>query len=207
MINKVREEVVTYNCNPQITSKNYKVLNDLMNKVQFSRSKLLFLTVLLMTTDAWAQTKSKVVPQQVMQDIYTQIRTPYKYGLIFAPSDNSEKADCPTVFRKGNQWYMSYLIFNGKGYETWLSKSDDLLNWKTQGRIMSFSSDTTDWDANQKAGYMALQDTKWGGSYQLAKYQNKYWMSYFGGNSKGYERGLLSISMAFTKKDPSIVHE
>ena len=177
-----------------------------MNKIQLLSSKLLLLIALLITTNLWAQNAKKEVPQEVMQEIYEQVKTPYKYGLIFAPGNNDQKADCPTVFRKGNQWYMSYLIFNGRGYETWLSKSDDLLNWKTQGRIMSFS-DTTDWDANQKAGYMALQDTKWGGSYELEKYQNKHWMSYFGGNSKGYEKGLLSISMAFTEKDPTTVHE
>jgi predicted GH43/DUF377 family glycosyl hydrolase len=162
-------------------------------KMQLLNSKLLLLLALLITTGAWAQSAKKEVPQKVMQEIYEQIKTPYKYGLIFVPGDNDQKADCPTVFRKGNQWYMTYLIFNGRGYETWLSKSPDLLNWKTQGRIMSFS-DTTDWDANQKAGYLALEDTKWGGSYKLSKYQDKYWMSYFGGNSKGYE-------------DPTTVHE
>jgi len=32
-------------------------------------------------------------------------------------------------------------------------------------------------------------------------------MSYIGGNTKGYEAGLLSIGVAFTDKDPSSVHE
>jgi predicted GH43/DUF377 family glycosyl hydrolase len=179
----------------------------MMIEVKRIRARILLAVTLLLTTGAWAQTNKGEVPLQVMQRIYEQIKTPHKYGLVFAPEENSQKADCPTVFRKGNQWYMSYLIFNGKGYETWLSKSDDLLNWKTQGRILSSSSDTADWDANQKAGYMALQDTKWGGSYKLAKYKDKYWMSYFGGKGTGYEKGLLSISMAYTEKDPGTVHE
>jgi hypothetical protein len=46
-----------------------------------------------------------------------------------------------------------------------------------------------------------------GGDYKLQKYDGKYWMSYFGGNQKGYEAGLLSIGMAYTKKDPATVHE
>lgn len=92
---------------------------------------------------------------------------------------------------------MSYIVFDGKGYETWLAKSNDLLNWKTLGKIMSFTEDT--WDANQKAGYIALQDYRWGGSYEVEKYSGKYWMSYLGGSSKGYEAGVLGIGIANTE--------
>jgi predicted GH43/DUF377 family glycosyl hydrolase len=161
---------------------------------------------LLLSVKVNAQTGPKAMPEKVMQDIYQQVKTPYKYGLVMVPDSNLKKVDCPSVFRKGNNWYMTYLIFNGRGYETWLADSKDLLHWKTRGRIMSFS-DTTQWDNNQKAGYVALQDYKWGGSYQLQKYQDKYWMSYFGGQSRGYEKGLLSISIANTDKDPATAHE
>lgn len=177
---------------------------------QFLHSKIKYFTVALValiTGSASAQTSKKDVFEKVMNQIYEQIKTPYKYGMVIAPEDNANKADCPTVFRKNGKWFMSYIIFNGRGYETWLAESDDLLNWRTQGRILSFSSDSTDWDNSQKAGYVGLQDTKWGGSYELAKYNGKYWMSYFGGSSTGYEKGLLSISMAFTDKDPSAAHE
>ncbi|WP_158827499.1 glycosylase [Mucilaginibacter lacusdianchii] len=167
---------------------------------------LLLLMNVLIVAAAQAQTNRTQVPDKVMQEVYEKVKTPHKYGLVIAPTDNSQKADCPSVFRKGNQWCMTYIIFNGRGYETWLANSKDLLHWTTKGRILSFS-DTTDWDSDQKAGYIALQDTKWGGSYQLNQFQNKYWMSYFGGHDKGYEKGLLSISMAYTDKDPSTVHE
>ncbi|MEO6733726.1 MAG: glycosylase [Ferruginibacter sp.] len=147
------------------------------------------------------------IPPEQMTAIYNEVKTPHKYGLVLVPQDDSKKMDCPTVFRKGKMWYMTYLVFGGRGYETWLAKSSDLLNWKTMGRLMSFSKDTTLWDANQKAGYNALTNTQWGGNYELQKYDGKYWMSYFGGNQKGYEAGLLSIGMAYTKGDPASVHE
>jgi len=149
---------------------------------------------------------SKEITGEVMKEIHEEIKTPYKYGLVKVPPSNDLKMDCPSVFRNGDKWYMVYLIFGGRGYETWLAKSDDLLNWEDMGRIMSFS-DTDDWDVNQKAGYIALQDYEWGGSYELEKYDGKYWMSYFGGDSRGYEAGLLSIGMAYTEKDPTEVHE
>lgn len=141
------------------------------------------------------------VPDSVMQHIYREVKTPYKYGLVLAPDDDSKKIDCPTVFRKGDKWYMTYLVFDGRGYETWLAESHDLLRWTPRGRLLSFS-DTTQWDAHQKAGYPALQDYTWGGSYALQPYKGKYWMSYFGGAEKGYEAGVLSLGMAYTRKAP-----
>jgi predicted GH43/DUF377 family glycosyl hydrolase len=168
--------------------------------------RLLGLSCLLIAVNVCAQSPIKPVPEKVMQDIYEQVKTPYKYGMVMVPDSNSKKIDCPSVFHKGNNWYMTYLVFNGRGYETWLADSKDLLHWKTGGRILSFS-DTTNWDNNQKAGYIALQDNKWGGSYQLQRYQGKYWLSYFGGQSRGYEKELLSIGIANTDQDPTVVHE
>jgi len=167
----------------------------------------LLIAAVLVSCSSIAQEKKNIVPPDKMQDIYTEVKTPYKYGLVLVPGDNSQKFDCPTVFRKGKMWYMSFIVFSGRGYETWLAKSHDLLHWQKVGRILSFSKDTTVWDANQKAGYIALGDYEWGGSYQLNKYDGKYWMSYIGGNMPGYEAGLLSLGMAYTTGNPSVVHE
>lgn len=168
-----------------------------------------YLIALLISTffyfSSYAQEKSAVSKSR-MQEIYEEVKTPYKYGLIKVPDDNSKKMDCPSVFRKGRNWYMTYVLFDGRGYETWLSKSKDLLHWETLGRVMSFG-DSAKWDGSQRAGYIALQDNKWGGSYKLNKYKGKYWMSYFGGAESGYEAGDLSIGMAYTAADPSIPHE
>lgn len=153
-----------------------------------------------------AQEAGRKVPDNIMQQVHEEVKTPYKYGLVMIPPNDSKKLDCPTIFKKGKNWFMTYIIFDGRGYETWLAKSKDLLNWTNMGRIMSFT-DTTTWDSNQKAGYNALQDLKWGGNYKLQRFNDKYWMSYFGGNTRGYEAGLLSLGMAFTDKDPSRVHE
>ncbi|MEO8405653.1 MAG: glycosylase, partial [Chitinophagaceae bacterium] len=124
------------------------------------------------------------------------------------PTDDSKKIDCPSVFRKGNNWYMTYIQFDGRGYETWLATSKDLLHWKTTGRILSFSDSTKPgWDKNQKAGYIALQDPQWGGGYTLQKFRQQYWLSYFGGNDPGYEAGPLAIGIASTTIDPATPHE
>ncbi|MEQ8239502.1 MAG: glycosylase [Cyclobacteriaceae bacterium] len=175
-----------------------------MKYLHISASSLLLVIVLLAFSCKEKQLPKKV-SQDVMEKIYEQIKTPYKYGLVLAPEDQSKKIDCPTVFQKDGKWFMTYFIFDGRGYETWLAESDNLLDWSIKGRVMAFS-DSTDWDANQKAGYPSLQDPKFGGSYALNKFDGKYWMPYFGGSSTGYESGLLAIGMAHTNQDPSTAH-
>ena len=133
----------------------------------------------------------KTVSHEKMTAIFEQIQTPYKYGLVLAPSTNNYKMDCPTVFRKEGKWYMTYLVYDGKtgrdgrGYETWLAESDNLLDWEVKGRILSFRDGF--WDANQRGGFPALPDMAFGGSYELLPYKKKYWMNYIGGENTGYE--------------------
>lgn len=152
---------------------------------------------------------SQQVPAAMMQSIFEEVKTPYKYGLVIVPGDNTKKIDCPSIFRKGGKWYMTYIVFDGRGYETWLAKSKDLLRWKKVGRVLSFAGtdSISNWDYNQKAGYISLQDPEWGGSYTLERFQNKYWLSYFGGKERGYEAGALSIGVAFTSRNPAKPHE
>ena len=163
------------------------------------------LVTILLTVAAW-ELFAQEVPASRMQQVYEEVKTPYKYGLVMVPADASKKIDCPTVFRWKRKWYMTYIQFDGRGYETWLAESRDLLHWKTKGRLLSFS-DTTDWASNQKAGYIALEDPTWGGGYKPASFNGKYWMSFFGGTERGYEMGPLAIGIAFTKKRPSKIKE
>src|SRR5690606_35487515 len=153
-----------------------------------------------------SRTQPVQVPPAAMEEIYQEIKTPHKYGLVKVPVDDSEKMDCPSIFRAGEKWYMTYLVFDGRGYETLLAESTDLLHWNDLGKLLSFS-DSNQWDGNQKAGYIALQDHTWGGSYALNRFDNKYWMSYFGGSSRGYEQGDLSIGIAYTSHNPATAHE
>ena len=159
------------------------------------------------------------IPASVMQAIYDEVRTPYKYGLVVAPTDNYHKFDCPTVWREGDKWLMTYVCYDGKdgtdgrGYETWLAESDDLLHWTTLGRVLSLPPTPSHgggaWDANQRGGFPALIDWTWGGSYEQRTYKGRRWMTYIGGHGTGYEavREPLNIGLAWTKKDAATAHE
>ena len=150
-----------------------------------------------------------------MSKIYDEVRTPYKYGLVIAPTDNYHKIDCPTVFREGDKWYMTYVCYNGKdgtdgrGYETWLSESDDLLHWQTLGRILAFpEAGASLWDQNQRGGFPALIDYDWDGTYEMQAYKGRHYMTYIGGPGTGYEavNAPLSIGIASTTQDITKAH-
>lgn len=158
-------------------------------------------------------TKAQNISKEKMQEIYDAVKTPYKYGMVVAPTDNYHKIDCPTIYRENGKWYMTYVIYNGKdgldgrGYETWLAESDDLLKWNTRGRILSFRNKS--WDCNQRGGFPALIDWTWGGSYEMEKYKGLHWMTYIGGKGTGYEavRAPLNIGLAWTKDNIAKAHE
>ena len=134
------------------------------------------------------------ITSEEMERIYEEIKTPFKYGIVFQHPDSTKMVDSPTIFRENNRWYMTYIVFDGQGYETWLAESSDLLHWESKGRILSLTENT--WDANQKAGYPALVNTEWGGDYSVERFQGNYWMTYLGGSATGYEAGTLKVGLA-----------
>ncbi len=138
-----------------------------------------------------------VVSEAEMNRIYDEIKTPYKYGIVFKHPDSTKMIDSPTIFRNNGKWLMTYIVFDGRGYETWLAESENLLEWQSKGKLLPFTENT--WDANQKAGYMALVDIEWGGRYEVGQFDGKYWMSYLGGASEGYEKGMLGVGMAWSE--------
>jgi len=76
-----------------------------------------------------------------MDDV-NRIRTPRKYGqLLIAPSYkkgtfDSHAVDCPFPFFHDGTFWMTYVGWDGTGYQTGLASSADLLNWKKEGILL-----------------------------------------------------------------------
>ena len=146
----------------------------------------------------------RAVEPAVMQRIYDEVKTPFRYGIVI-PAEKGEVVDCPNVFRHGKQWYMMYVVNRDQvGYETHLARSDDLLHWEKLGRILTFRP--AGWDQWQADGGISLYDYRWDGTHTLGRHDGKYWLSYIGGALKGYETAPLGIGLAWTD-DPTAVAE
>ena len=151
-----------------------------------------------------AENPPRTVSPDVMRRIHEEIRTPCKYGMLLEPADG-EMLDNPMVFRHAGAWYMMFIRFDGKGYETWLAKSQDLLSWTRLGCVFKRGEKGT-WDEAQADGWPTLIDTRWDGPNTLNTFQGKYWMMYLGGAAHGYETDPLSTGVAWTD-DPGAVKQ
>ena len=144
--------------------------------------------------------EGRVVDAGTMRQIYDEVKTPFKFGVVIKGAGTNELVDCPSIFRSCDHWYMLYVAITNKvGYQTFLARSDDLLHWEKLGKILSFGQ-TNAWDAWQADGGIALCDYRWEGSHELEKFDGKFWLSYIGGAKQGYETDPLSIGMAWTRK-------
>lgn len=165
--------------------------------------KLAFCTVVVATTAATAAPERRV-SQETMNSIYEEVKTPYKVGMVLTP-EKGERIDGPSVFRHGNAWYMIFITFDGKGYETHLAKSDDLVKWQRLGCIFSRAPKGS-WDSAQSDGWPVLLDPRWEGPNTLSRFNGVYWMMYIGGHLNGYETDPLSTGIAWTD-DPSAIRQ
>jgi predicted GH43/DUF377 family glycosyl hydrolase len=89
-----------------------------------------------------------------------------------------QSTDCPFVWRHGDEWRMFYTGFDGRGYQTALATSRDLIHWQPRGLVMGFGKAGA-FDHGGVAFCTALLD-----SYDvraartLKKWNGKYWVLY-----------------------------
>jgi hypothetical protein len=146
---------------------------------------------------------AREVPADVMQRVYNEAKTPFKYGIVLDPPPG-KKVDCPNVFRQGAKWYMLYAQLElepAQGYTTQLAQSDDLLHWKPLGTVLERGTNGA-WDRANAAAGVALFDPRWDGPHTLGTHDGRFWLSYLGGARYGYETPPLAIGLASTA-DPS----
>lgn len=145
----------------------------------------------------FASTNKPPVTAEEMREIYAKIATPKKIGAVIKMDEHF--TDSPTVFRKDGVFYMYYIAISKdcsvSGYETHLSKSEDLIHWTYCGPVFR-RNDLNRWDSKQCAGYAAFVDTEFGGSAAPQKVNGHYYISYLAGNSDGYEPDPLYMGLA-----------
>jgi len=67
-------------------------------------------------------------------DPAARYRTPYKYGKLVLAASNEPGAfdgrtvDCPFVFHHNGRFYMTYVGWDGTGYQTGLASSGNLID-------------------------------------------------------------------------------
>lgn len=134
--------------------------------------------------------------------------TPFRYpepvltGSGIAGAFDEMAVDIPFVFRHQNKFYMLYTGLNGKGYQSALAVSDDLLHWQHKGIILKRRENTDRWDRMGGAATWLVKESDgiWD-TPTLKKINGKYWMVYHSYPKEGYEEGPAEIGFAWTQDE------
>jgi predicted GH43/DUF377 family glycosyl hydrolase len=131
------------------------------------------------------------------------LRTPYKYnklvlaGSKIAESFDAKAVDCPFVFSHQGRFYLTYVGFDGTGYQTGIAVSDDLVNWERQGVILARDPNDPVTRYNVAAASI-LRENELYSQGRLLKVDGRYVCAWHAYPNAGYEQGAAVIGLAFS---------
>lgn len=136
-------------------------------------------------------------------EILLLLQTPRKHEeLILAPSFkagtfDSHAVDCPFLFHHDGRFWMTYVGWDGIGYQTGLASSSDLLNWKKEGLILGRGpkGSVTEYNA---ALTCILRDNDLFGPASLKLVNGRFVGTYHAYPEPGYEAGPGVIGLCFS---------
>ncbi len=136
-------------------------------------------------------------------DPIADYRTPYKYpkrilaGSGIAGSFDEKAVDCPFVFSANGRFYLTYVGYDGRGYQTGLCESDDLVNWRRKGVILA--RDPADPVTRHNIACASiLRENALTSPGRLIKVDGRYVAAWHAYPSAGYEEGPAVIGLAWS---------
>ena len=138
--------------------------------------------------------------------MFESYETPYKLGTpVLEPSGvpgrfDALLVDAPRLFRHHGKIYMMYIGYDGRGYQTALAVTEDMIHWKPLGVILP-KGKPGEWDQVGRAGTCIVADIDLYGQRELKKIDGKYWLFFHSYPGEGYEVGSASQGIAWTEED------
>lgn len=142
--------------------------------------------------------------EDAVADPLAPYRTPYKHPrLVLAatgtPGAFDEAAvDKPFVFRHDGRFLMTYVGFDGEGYQTGLAESGDLLQWRRRGLILGRDPDDPVTRHNIAMDSI-LRENALHGPARLKKVDGRYLGAWNAYPLPGYEEGPAVIGLAWSE--------
>lgn len=133
-----------------------------------------------------------------------EVRTPYKYGrLVLGASPepdafDSRSVDCPFVFYHDGRYWMTYVGFDGYGYQTGLASSEDLIHWEKHGCIVPRNPKSEIAQFSVALNWI-LRENELRSPGRLRKVNGKYLGAYHAYPKPGYEQGPASIGLCWSE--------
>ncbi|MDR1493656.1 MAG: hypothetical protein LBT05_13180 [Planctomycetaceae bacterium] len=155
--------------------------------MKISSFSILMILVLL---SSWTKAQESVQP--IDSETLKKWSEPYRgwkyHPDPIIPSDykipgleNFHNYDCPCVYQlkdKLDLWYMAFIGFNGKGYNSFVVESEDLLHWKNPRLAMGFGKEGEFDHGGCVIGAFLYEDYDIKSPRILKKKDDKYWTLY-----------------------------
>ncbi|MGO8734498.1 MAG: hypothetical protein ACLQVM_17115 [Terriglobia bacterium] len=131
------------------------------------------------------------------------LKTPHKYNRLVVAASNkvgefdAQFADAPFVFRHGQSFYMTYIGFDGEGYQTGLASSSDLVHWHKEGVILGRDPKSPVTRHNVVLTWILRQNDVFSPG-RLKKVQGRYLGAYHAYPKPGLEEGPAVIGLCWS---------
>jgi predicted GH43/DUF377 family glycosyl hydrolase len=131
------------------------------------------------------------------------LQTPYKLNrLVVAASKDKDSfdaqfADAPFVFRHGRLFYLTYIGFDGQGYQTGLASSADLIHWKKEGLIIRRNPTSAVTRYNVALTWILRENSVFSPG-RLKKVRGRYLGAYHAYPRPGLEEGPAVIGLCWS---------
>ena len=133
-----------------------------------------------------------------------RIGTPYKLGKYVLNASGKEgsfdkvSVDCPFVFRHGGRFYMTFVAFDGIGYQTGLASSSNLVHWENEGCILKRDSSSPILKYNVAMNWILRENGLYSPG-KLKQVDGQYLGVYHAYPNQGLEQGAAVIGLCRSK--------
>ncbi len=129
--------------------------------------------------------------------------TPFKYGKLVLEASpekdafDSRSVDCPFVFQNDRVFYMTYVGWDGTGYQTGLASSSDLVHWRKLGAILRRDPNSPITRYNVAMNWI-LRESTLRSPGKLRKAKGRFLGVYHAYPNAGYESGPAVIGLCWS---------
>jgi len=134
----------------------------------------------------------------------SDLRTPHKVNRLVvrasgqAGAFDQKSVDCPFVFRHEERYYMTFVAFDGTGYQTGLASSENLLDWKPEGLILGRDPKSELTRYNVAMNWIVRENGLFSEG-RLKKIRGRYLGVYHAYPQPGYEQGAAVIGLCWSR--------
>lgn len=133
-----------------------------------------------------------------------RLATPHKLDKLVLTASGEQAAfdsisvDCPFIFTHDERFYMTFVGFDGVGYQTGLASSSNLVDWKNEGAILKRDPRSETLKYNVALTWIMRENGLYSPG-KLKQVDGHFVAAYHAYPGQGYEQGAAIIGLARSK--------